>query len=531
MQWFNAGTDDKINEPDLFGCVQLPLPGACFGASGGSSIHDTGHGINGGPNSGTNTATKDSKDVVYNNSSPLRKTLLNLIRNERSQINPWPNALKNCFNGLYGYVEDLPSDYARALDTECLREKDTSCVRKTAKSMNLYKCAILGSPLLDVSLGQVDAMMRLQEDLQGVVEKVAAEKNTKNSKSKIKTASVNEDNSQFDNVLPPEMPTKWVQCENCKKWRRIAWYVDNTKLPDLWTCSMNTWDPEKATCDQEKDWFDAETENTVDVCSAGNEGSADILNNIESFTPSSMWDVWCTRNCIYYEGSVVAVKKPGDYIVGKGKKKGTAVTVPMIKFHFLGWGSRFDEWIPLGSDRIHKHNLFTMSRDFAGCGSGNAVSVTKLQQQWQGQCGVISAEARNIKIKSEKSTKTKSQKIDSKTDKVNTKINKKENNRSVVKKRKGSKIDENPPMEKKKPKPNTSDPVNKKNINMKVEKENNVMFAENVDVTASVSESAVATDEINDSYPGPNPDCLPIALPIVPTGEPMIECNAELDME
>ena len=31
--WFHAGTDQKAEAPDLFGCVQLPLPAACFGTS------------------------------------------------------------------------------------------------------------------------------------------------------------------------------------------------------------------------------------------------------------------------------------------------------------------------------------------------------------------------------------------------------------------------------------------------------------------------------------------------------------------
>lgn len=80
---------------------------------------------------------------------------------------------------------------------------------------------------------------------------------------------------QFDTILPPENPTSWVQCELCRQWRRVAWsapliasllkgdtdcfvciilyttirrHVDSDSLPDQWECSMNTWDPEIATC-------------------------------------------------------------------------------------------------------------------------------------------------------------------------------------------------------------------------------------------------------------------------------------------
>lgn len=35
MGWFNAGTDNAVEAPDLMGCVSLPLPYQCFGHSGG----------------------------------------------------------------------------------------------------------------------------------------------------------------------------------------------------------------------------------------------------------------------------------------------------------------------------------------------------------------------------------------------------------------------------------------------------------------------------------------------------------------
>ena len=40
----------------------------------------------------------------------------------------------------------------------------------------------------------------------------------------------------------------WVECDKCKKWRRLRGVVDAKKLPSRWYCSMNKNDPERARC-------------------------------------------------------------------------------------------------------------------------------------------------------------------------------------------------------------------------------------------------------------------------------------------
>lgn len=72
--------------------------------------------------------------------------------------------------------------------------------------------------MLDGALGQVDSITR-------VITELCGRSNDKNSNSI-------SDNSQFDSILPPEVPTSWVQCELCRKWRRVAWHVDGESLPD-----------------------------------------------------------------------------------------------------------------------------------------------------------------------------------------------------------------------------------------------------------------------------------------------------------
>ena len=32
-------------------------------------------------------------------------------------------------------------------------------------------------------------------------------------------------NQQFDNILPPEVPTSWVQCEKCHQWYKYIHYI------------------------------------------------------------------------------------------------------------------------------------------------------------------------------------------------------------------------------------------------------------------------------------------------------------------
>jgi CW-type Zinc Finger len=46
---------------------------------------------------------------------------------------------------------------------------------------------------------------------------------------------------------------EWVQCEKCEKWRRLPPDVSADNLPDVWYCSMNTWDPNTSTCGAAED--------------------------------------------------------------------------------------------------------------------------------------------------------------------------------------------------------------------------------------------------------------------------------------
>jgi hypothetical protein len=294
MGWYDAGTGSREGPPELFGCVQLPLPEACFG------------------------------DIEQVYGKDQREELLKLLKNERMQMQPWPEKLRACF-------------------------------AKEKLRCDAIQSKLLGSPMLDVTLGRVDSVAKALAEMVGAEskEKVPA-KNGKSRGKKSKSVPDEDDDSvgQLDDILPPELPSEWVQCDDCHKWRRVAWDIDINGLPDEWVCSMNTWDPERASCEVPQDAFDPEAENAVNyqLSAADNAKMSDAKEG-------DWFDVFCSKNLVYYEGQIQKVKvfKQKD----KANPKGPQTEVKKFQFHFRGWSSKFDEWVEADSDRIKAHNLFT----------------------------------------------------------------------------------------------------------------------------------------------------------------------------
>ncbi|GKY92901.1 hypothetical protein MPSEU_000259100 [Mayamaea pseudoterrestris] len=48
----------------------------------------------------------------------------------------------------------------------------------------------------------------------------------------------------------------WVECDKCKKWRRLRGKVDASKLPTRWFCSMNKTDAARAKCSAPEEAYD-----------------------------------------------------------------------------------------------------------------------------------------------------------------------------------------------------------------------------------------------------------------------------------
>ena len=88
--------------------------------------------------------------------------------------------------------------------------------------------------------------------------------------------AVSDDESDDDDdVLPAAAPAvEWVQCEHasCGKWRRLPPDIKADTLPDSWTCSMNTWNKEQASCDAPQ-----EAEHEAQEAAAGSGVVADAV--------------------------------------------------------------------------------------------------------------------------------------------------------------------------------------------------------------------------------------------------------------
>eukprot|EP00529_Nitzschia_sp_RCC80_P006907 CAMPEP_0113524538 /NCGR_PEP_ID=MMETSP0014_2-20120614/46270_1 /TAXON_ID=2857 /ORGANISM="Nitzschia sp." /LENGTH=1527 /DNA_ID=CAMNT_0000422657 /DNA_START=287 /DNA_END=4870 /DNA_ORIENTATION=+ /assembly_acc=CAM_ASM_000159 len=51
---------------------------------------------------------------------------------------------------------------------------------------------------------------------------------------------------------------EWVQCEQCSKWRKLPADLSADELPDVWVCSMNTWNTSVASCKAAEETTDAQ---------------------------------------------------------------------------------------------------------------------------------------------------------------------------------------------------------------------------------------------------------------------------------
>ncbi|KAL1365057.1 hypothetical protein HN51_013165 [Arachis hypogaea] len=58
---------------------------------------------------------------------------------------------------------------------------------------------------------------------------------------------------------------QWAQCENCQKWRKLP---ASAILPSKWTCSDNSWDPERSSCSVAQELTAEELENLLPSCNS-----------------------------------------------------------------------------------------------------------------------------------------------------------------------------------------------------------------------------------------------------------------------
>lgn len=59
-------------------------------------------------------------------------------------------------------------------------------------------------------------------------------------------------------AAPASTEPVWVQCNTCDKWRSLPCTVDPNTLPDIWTCDLNVYDPERANCEVPEENYNKE---------------------------------------------------------------------------------------------------------------------------------------------------------------------------------------------------------------------------------------------------------------------------------
>ncbi len=279
MGWYNAGSDDPIVSPDVFGCLQLPLPVQCFGSAQGPYI------------------------------AKIRDEFLNHILDEFKMSAPWKESVRKTFSPI-------------------------------PKRIPRERAYVMGSPFLDLALG-------VSTHIIGSMSQLLFPEGRKKSGG-------NKENLQFDEMLPPERNCTWIMCSTCMKWRRIAWFVDPKPVLDCasWTCDMNSWDPEQASCEAEE-CYDAQNESTDMIHSDPILEALDFLDglvkpSLDDCPLGSQKDVFCIRNLRWYKGKIIR-QLPHSEPNGEDK----------VCIHFQGWTDKFNEEIELNSGRIQPFGVYT----------------------------------------------------------------------------------------------------------------------------------------------------------------------------
>ena len=245
-------------------------------------------------------------------------------------ISPWPNlclelVLLRIRSGYYRHTKAVQNDIAESfLNTQLLswapaakKKINPIAMKKLAKAVlstpytvttndlpftSITQTVTAKSEVVKEAMAQVKVRVVLEDPKENQPskgrKKVAKQKKTgptqvSGSKRKRELAVSNPDGNEM--VLIAEVPMRsvqslgrpeatWVQCDKCKKWRRLFALVPGQKLPSRWYCSMNKNDPARAECSApEEDYDDAANECIVADAHATSE---DALSDEETLFAS-----------------------------------------------------------------------------------------------------------------------------------------------------------------------------------------------------------------------------------------------------
>ena len=273
---------------DLYGCVRLPSIQTCFAAG-------------------------DRRRYSKLN----RKTLVDYFKEERFD-EPWPNVCKAAFPDF--------------LEGEIHRH-------------------VYGSPLFD------ELLKNIGEEKSSVPLAIKQlEKMLQNSRAKyVHRYNTDSVTKSLQKVEPKEekQHKNWVQCghESCMKWRLLP-NDAQINSDDPWYCSMNKWDPDRASCDAPEQSYD------------NNESYSYETEALGELSVGDYCDVFCSLDKVWHCSKIVEAKKEdllNQYLV-----------------HYNGFRARFDVWVSMASGRIKPIFTHTSVKDVK-----NKAVLKKINRQRQ----------------------------------------------------------------------------------------------------------------------------------------------------
>ncbi len=148
-------------------------------------------------------------------------------------------------------------------------------------------------------------------------------KSASGSKRSASAVKSRRDASAQDGATPSRVVVaeKFACCDKCEKWRRLPSHVDEATLPEVWLCSMNEWDPDRATCAAPEEDFEATKAAAAAENGAEDGGQADGSDGEDEVGGGSIRNAAAQRNKTKSRGSLGANKsrraRPEDQEAGE----------------------------------------------------------------------------------------------------------------------------------------------------------------------------------------------------------------------
>ena len=291
LHWFKGGAEVPTNFPfeEMTGCLGLPDFTHLYSrelAKGRSDTEAT-RGV------GTDDSAKKGKPVdSFRYGVPHREKMYEWGTDQNKRNTGWDKDLLDVF-GVAG---------------------------KSGGKSGTDESFIFGSPLLDLLLTNDDQNLAAVMNVFYVEHAGGPELAAKSNKRKVRGGGEKVDLKEERGKLMGAVNDgnkkgvakfNWVQCEdeNCMKWRKLPWFVDpENDLPEIFLCSDNKWEEEKAFCEAPEDVFDANAEATQASLAVG---EAEIIEG-------ACFDFRCEKmNNTYQVGQVQSICRGGTMIVVK----------------------------------------------------------------------------------------------------------------------------------------------------------------------------------------------------------------------